>query len=92
LEFKRANRRWGCRKINGELRKLGIKVGKTAIAEILKAAGYTPVNRGFERTWLNFLTNHTKRYFACDFMVVDTMFLKSLYLFSVMDVSNREII
>jgi putative transposase len=92
LQMKAANRRWGCRKIEGELRKLGITVGKTAIAEILKNAGYLPGNREFERTWLNFLTNHTTRYFACDFMVVDTLFLKRLYLFSVMDTTNREII
>jgi hypothetical protein len=49
-------------------------------------------NRKFERTWMNFLSSHAKRYFACDFMVVDTLFLKRLYLFSVMDVSNRQII
>ena len=70
------------------------------IAEILKKAGYRPNERKFERTWLNFLNNHTKRYFACDFMVVDTLFLKRLYIFSVMDrvcrtgegEANREIV
>ncbi len=29
LQMKAANKRWGCRKINGELRKLGIKVQKS---------------------------------------------------------------
>ncbi len=92
LQMKAANKRWGCRKINGELRKLGIKVQKSAIAKILKIAGYSTGNRKFERTWLNFLANHTKRYFACDFMVVDTLFLKRLYLFSVMDITNKKIV
>jgi len=92
LQMKEANRRWGCRKINGELRKLGISVGKSAISKILKDAGYPPDKRRYERTWLNFLASHTKRYFACDFMVIDTIFLKRLYLFSVMDVKNREIV
>lgn len=92
LQMKSANKRWGCRKINGELRKLGIIIGKSKIAEILKNAGHLPNERKFERTWLNFLNNHTKRYFACDFMVVDTLFLKRIYLFSVMDVTNREIV
>lgn len=92
LQMKSANNRWGCRKINGELRKLGIKVGKSKISEILKKAGHLPEDRKLERTWLNFLTNHTQRYFACDFMVVDTLFLKRLYLFSVMDIANREIV
>lgn len=92
IQMKRANVRWGCRKIQGELRKIGVFVGKSKIANILKVAGFDPGKRKFERSWLNFLANHTKRYFACDFMVVDTLFLKRLYLFSIMDVKSREII
>ncbi len=44
LEMKSANSRWGRRKINGELRKLGLKVEKSTIAKILKAEGYLPGN------------------------------------------------
>ncbi len=56
LQMKAANKLWGARKINGELRKLGIKVGKSTIAVILRDAGYTPKHWKHERTWLNFLT------------------------------------
>ncbi|MEZ4743857.1 MAG: integrase core domain-containing protein [Bdellovibrionota bacterium] len=89
--MKLANKRWGYRKIKGELRKLGISVSKTTIATILKAAGFDPHKAKYERTWINFITSHTKRYFACDFMTVDTLFLKRLYLFSIMDVATRQI-
>ena len=92
LDMKQANLRWGCRKIQGELRKLGIIVSKSTIAKILAQNGFSPAKKKFERTWLNFLSNHTKRYLACDFMVVDTLFLERLYVFSVMDVTSRKII
>lgn len=92
VEMKRENKRWGCRKIQGELKKLRIKVGKTTIWKILKDAGFDPGNKKIERTWFNFLYGHGKRFFACDFIVIETLFLKRLYLFSVMDVANREII
>lgn len=85
LQMKGANGRWGCRKISGELRTLGIIIGKSVIASILKDAGFTSGKRKFERTWMNFLASHTKRYFACDFMVIDTVFFTCLYLFSVID-------
>ena len=91
VETKHANKRWGCRKINGELRKLGIRPGKSKIAEILKEAGFTPSDRKFDQTWLKFLKAHTNRYFACDFMTVETLFFKRLYLFTTMDVSTRAI-
>ena len=45
FEMKKNNRRWRCRKIQGELRKLGIKVGKTKISEVLKQAGFDPGHR-----------------------------------------------
>lgn len=93
LEMKAANPRWGCRKIQGELRKLKIKIGKTKISEILRENGYNdPDRRKFERTWMNFMSAHAKRFFSCDFMVIDTLFLKRLYLFSVMENTTRRIV
>jgi len=90
--MKGANRRWGCRKIQGELAKVGIKLSKSSIAVILKSGGYPPNSRKSEETWLSFLKSHTSRYFACDFLTVETAFLKRLYVFVIMDVTNREIV
>lgn len=92
IQIKQANKRWGYRKIKGELRKLEIMVGKSTIAKILKDAGFPTGKRVFERTWLNFFSSHLKRGFSCDFMVVDTLFLQRLYLFSVMNIADREVV
>ena len=55
LEMEAKNRCPGCRKIKGELRKLGIELGKSAIVKILCSAGYTPLHQKFSRTWLKVL-------------------------------------
>ena len=38
------------------------------------------------------MNSHAKRYFACDFLTVDTAFLKRLYLFVVMELPSRQIV
>ena len=48
--MKRNNRRWGARRIKGELRKIGITLSKSSIRNILNDAGYPPSARNFEET------------------------------------------
>ena len=44
-EIKNLNYRWGYRRIMGELKKLGLKISKTTISNILKENGYLPPAR-----------------------------------------------
>ena len=90
--MKRNNPRWGARRIKGELRKIGITLSKSSICNILNDSDFPPSTRKFDETWIRFLKSHAKRAFACDFITVETAFLRRLYIFALLDINTREIV
>ena len=92
IEMKTNNPRWGARRIVGELRKLGKVISKSTVLNILKESGFPGRSRRRDESWYRFLRSHGTRFFACDFLTVDTAFLKRLYVFALMDTSTRQII
>jgi putative transposase len=55
LRMARENPRWGCVRICGELRKLGIRVGATTIRMLLRRRGLGPAPRRCGPSWAQFL-------------------------------------
>ena len=76
----RQNPGWGHRRIQGELARLGHKIAYSTVWEILKKAGIGPVPKRRGPAWGEFLSAQAHRIIACDFMHVDTVLLRRLYV------------
>jgi transposase InsO family protein len=60
--------------------RLGYTVAASTVWEILHAAGVDPAPRRAGPTWRQFLAAHAHAIIACDFLVVETVPLKRLYV------------
>ena len=70
----------GCIRIQGELRKLGIRVGATTIRSVLRRSGCGPAPRRGGPSWGEFLRAQAQGMWACDFFTVETAWLRTLYV------------
>jgi transposase InsO family protein len=74
IEIAQANPSWGYTKIRDALRGMGVEVGRTTVADILREAGLEPApEREKKRTWKEFLRSHWDSLYACDFFSVETL-------------------
>ncbi len=83
------NPQWGHRRIQGELVRLGHRIGASTVWEILNAAGIDPAPRRSGPTWKQFLSAQAKGIVAVDFVHVDTVFLKRIYALIVVEHGAR---
>ena len=77
--------------IEGELRKLGIRVAATTIRTLLRTARLGPAPRRSGPTWTEFLRAQAHGIIACDFCTVETAWLRTLYVLVFIELGSRRI-
>ena len=86
------NPRWGYGKIEGELLKLGYEASRTAIRNVLKRHSIVPAPvRSGSIGWRRLMTHYKEQILACDFFTVETIRLKTLYVFFFIELATRRI-
>lgn len=90
LRLARENPRWGYQRIKGELLGLGIRVSATTIATVLRAHHLGPAPRRGP-TWREFLIHQASGIIACDFLTVETVWLRTLYVLFFVELGTRRV-
>jgi putative transposase len=91
IRFARENPTWGHRRIHGELVGLGYRVAPATVWNILRKAGLDPAPRRSGPSWREFCRTQATTMLACDFFTVDTVLLRRVYVFFVLEVGTRRV-
>jgi transposase InsO family protein len=92
-QFARQNPTWGYQRIQGELLKVGRRVGASTIRRILRSLRIPPAQtRAGRTTWRKLLRTQACTMLACDYFHVDcAVTLQRIYVFFVIEIHTRHV-
>jgi transposase InsO family protein len=91
LRLARENPRWGHRRICGELAKLGLQASPTSVRRLLARARLGPAPRRAGPNWREFLHAQAASIVACDFLTVETLFLRRYCVLFFIEHASRRV-
>jgi transposase InsO family protein len=91
VQMARHNSRWGYDRIAGELRKLGITLDPTTVKNILERHGIPPAPQRGKSNWRTFLKHYQQQMLACDFLTVETLGLRTVYILFFIELGTRRV-
>lgn len=91
LRLASENPRWGYRRIQGELLKLGFQISHMGVAKILRRSRVPPAPRRGQRSWADFVHQHANAILATDFFTVETVWLTRLYVLFFIEIGSRRV-
>jgi putative transposase len=91
LRLARENPSWGYRRIQGELVGLGFKLAASTVWTILKEEAIEPAPKRMQASWAEFLRQQAASILECDFLTVDTLFLKRCYVLFFVELATRRV-
>ena len=91
LRLARENPRWGYVRIAGEAGTLGVQVSPTSVRNVLRRHRLGPAPRRGGLTWAQFLRAQAPGVLACDFLTVERVLLRRLYVWFVIELDRRRV-
>lgn len=92
VRLARENLRWGYYRIEGELKKLGFVASLTTVRNVLNHNGILPAPvRYGSLGWKTMMNHYKEQLLACDFLTVETIFLRTIYVLIFIELGTRRV-
>lgn len=91
VRLAKENETWGYRRIQGELKQLGIAIAPSTVWSILRRKGIDPAPRRTGPSWKEFLRAQAEGIIACDLLTIDTVFLRRFFVLFFIEIETRRV-